>query len=327
MKTVKWGIIGSGNIAAKFAENIKLVKNATLIDCSSKDEEKAKNFKNKFNLENSYGSYEQMLNNPKIDAVYIATTHNFHYDNMIQCLENGKHILCEKAFTINANQAKEVFALAKEKRLFVMEGMWTRFLPVTRWVKEEIQKGSLGNILNVSGQFGIKFPYNPQSRAFNKNLAGGGLLDLGIYPLSFVCNMLGNNPVTIGSAAKIGKTGVDEQATISLGYENGQIATITYSMLANYENTAYINGTKGSIEIDHTAVPTRATLTNLSGETQGFINDNTNGFEYEIKEATDLILQGKFQSLTISWEDTISIMEICDKLRAQWGFVYPEENL
>lgn len=335
MNVVKWGIIGSGFIANKFAENIKSVENAKLVACSSKDFNRAYEFKKKHNIEYSYGNYEDMLKNAPIDAVYIATTHNFHYQNALLCIVYGKHILCEKAFTLNAKQANEIFEKAKERNLFVMEGMWTRFLPTTKWVKEQIGKGEIGEIVSAFAEFGVKFLFDPLSRAFNKNLAGGGLLDLGIYALSFACNILGNNPVKITGVAKIGETGVDEQASISLLYKDGQTATITYSMVVEYDNSATIYGTSGKIILNHTSRPTKAKLIKYP-VSEGNLEDNEkliefestslNGFENEIKEATNLILQGESQSPSIKWIDTLRIMEICDNLRAQWNFIYPDEE-
>ena len=326
-KIVKWGIIGPGKIANKFADDIKLVDNAKLIACASHDLNKAMEFKEKHGLEFFYGSYDEMLDNPEIDAVYIATTHNFHYENALLCIKHGKHILCEKAFTINAKQAEEIFEKAKAKNLFVMEGMWARFLPAAKWVKEQIRKGEIGEIVSVFAQYGVKIPFNPQSRAYNINLAGGGLLDLGIYPLSFACNILGCDPVEISGVAKIGQTGVDEQASISLKYKNGESATITCSMLDNYENTAIVYGTKGKIFINQASMPTKAKLFKNNDYNIEYESLASNGFEYEISEATSLILKGELESPTITAQDTIGILKICDTLRGLWNFRYPDERI
>jgi len=325
MNEVKWGIIGSGRIANKFADSIKLVQNARLIACSSKDASKALDFKNIHELEFSYGNYEEMLLNPSIDAVYIATTHNFHYENALLCIKYNKHILCEKAFTVNAIQAREIFDKAKEKNLFVMEGMWTRFLPVTSWLKEQVKNGQIGEPLKVFAQFGVNFPYDPDSRAFNINLAGGGLLDLGIYAISFVCNILGTHPVEVSGDVVMGKTGVDEKASINLVYADKKAANINYSLMEDYENTASVYGTTGKVTVDNLSTPTKGILENTQGVLE-FENKNSNGFEYEIQEATNLILKGETQSQVISANDTISMLEICDSLRKQWNFKYPEEK-
>ncbi|MHB1483601.1 MAG: Gfo/Idh/MocA family protein [Saccharofermentanales bacterium] len=325
MDGVRWGIIGSGKIAHRFASDVKLVENAKLIACSSKDEKKALSFKEKYNLEFSYGNYEDMVRNPLIDAVYIATTHNFHHDNAMLCLRYGKHVLCEKAFTINAIQAREIFKIAKENNLFMMEAMWSRFLPAVIWAKKQIQNGEIGKPLSINAQFGVKFPYDPKSRAFNIDLAGGGLLDVGIYPLSLICNILGNEPVKVGGVAKIGQTGVDEQASVSLLFDEGQMGTFAYSMLTELDNTFTIHGTSGKITLNHVAFPTSAKLIKENSHRMEFDNLESNGFEHEIREATSQIILGNTTSKVISPEDTIKILGICDELRKKWNFKYPSE--
>jgi len=335
MNEVRWGIIGSGHIANKFAECIQSVDHAELIACSSKDADKAEQFKKRHHLAFSYGDYEEMLRNPAIDAVYIATTHNFHYENALLCIHYGKHILCEKAFTVNAAQAKEVFKQAKEKNLFVMEAMWTRFLPATRWMKEQIQNGAIGKPISVFNRFGFKFAYDPSSRLFNASLAGGGLLDLGIYSVSIACDIFGNKPVKVSSMAKIGQTGVDEQASAIMMYKQGQIANLSWSILSEYDNETIVFGTTGKIVLNHTSAPTKATLIQYQIKNSGtdarepaveFVSLHSNGFENEIKEATERIMNGELQSPTIRWEDTVQILEICDTIRAQWDFHYPDEQ-
>ncbi|MHB1452381.1 MAG: Gfo/Idh/MocA family protein [Saccharofermentanales bacterium] len=325
MDEIRWGIIGSGNIAHKFAEDIKLVDHCRVVACSSKDIDKARDFKDRHGLDFSYGSYEEMLDNPLIDAVYIATTHNYHHENALLCIRYGKHILCEKAFTLNAGQAAEIFAEAGKKGLFVMEAMWSRFLPAAVWMREQILKGEIGRITGISARFGVKFPYDPGSRAFDRNLGGGGLLDLGIYPLSLACSIMGGTPDEIIGNAAIGATGVDEQGSILLKYAGGRIASLAYSMLEEYENLATVFGTKGRIMVEQTFKPVKITIIKENEPDILFESSGTNGFEHEIREAVDLILQGKTGSAVMSAEDTIRIMRICDALRAQWNMKYPGE--
>ena len=326
MNEVKWGIIGAGNIANKFAEDIKLADNSKLIACSSKDPAKADNFMKRHKLEHAYGSYDEMLRNDAVDAVYISTTHNFHFENALLCIKHGKNVLCEKPFTMNALQAEQVFEKANEKKVFVMEGMWTRFLPVTTRLNDQIKNGEIGKPMSVFAEFGVKFPYLPESRAFNMNLAGGGLLDLGIYAISFACNIFGNHPVKIESEVKMGQTGVDEEARIVLTYSEGRTATLRYSMMENYKNSATITGTKGDISVDSVFMPSKTTLKKSDGYSADFENTGHNGFEFEIQAATDMILQGELQSPVIRWTDTVEMLRICDTLRSKWNFKYPEEK-
>lgn len=325
---IKWGIIGCGGIANKFAEDILNVKDedAKIVAVSSKSEKRARDFAAKHDIKLFYDSYEKMLQNEDVDAVYVATTHNFHYENTMLCLKFNKHVLCEKSFAINAKQAKEVFDFAKSKNLFVMEGMWSRFLPATRWAKKQVLDGQIGDIVSVVAQFGGNIGFDPKSRLYDINLAGGGLLDLGIYPISFVCNFLGNKPTIIAGVAKFGDTNVDEQASISLLYEGGQTGNVTYTMRTNYESQATVYGTKGRVVVDHTCFSKKATLYKDDGIKIEFVNDGTNGFEHEITAAVNNIVSGKLQSDVISGTDTVEILEICDELRKQWDFWYPEER-
>jgi dihydrodiol dehydrogenase / D-xylose 1-dehydrogenase (NADP) len=325
MKTINWGIIGPGGIAHKFADAIKSVENARLIACASKDMDKANAFKEKYDLQYAYNSYDELVKNNEVDAVYIATTHNFHYENAMLCLNNGKAVLVEKAFTINAKQAEELVNLANKKGLFVMEAMWTRYLPLSCWVREQIKNGEIGEACHIDASFGVKFAFDKNSRAFNINLAGGGLLDLGIYPLSYTSMIFGCKPLKISSVAKIGETGVDEQAAISLLYKNGKTASITYSMHCNYSNSAIICGTKGKIILPEYIWGKSGKLIKEDKSITEFSEGNENGFIYEIKEATELIINGKIENPALPHEEIIGIMKICDALRESWSFKYPCE--
>lgn len=325
MKTIHWAIIGCGRIAHQFADAIKSVDHARLIACASKDIAKANAFREKYDLKYAYGSYEELVKNNEVDAVYIATTHNFHYENAMLCLNNGKAILVEKAFTINAKQAQEIIDLANKKGLFVMEAMWTRHLPLAYWVRAQIKDDEVGEVCHIEARFGVKFEFDENSRAFNSNLAGGGLLDLGIYPLSYTSMIFGYEPLKISSVSKIGKTGVDEQAAISLLYENGKTASITYSMLCDYSNEAIIYGTKGKIILTEYIWGKSGKLIKEDGSITEFSEECKNGFIYEIKEATELILNGKKENPALPHKEIIGIMKICDVLRESWNFKYPNE--
>lgn len=326
MKTIHWGIIGCGRIAHKFADAIKSVGNARLTACASKELAKANAFKEKYALQYAYDNYDDLVKNSEIDAVYIATTHNFHYENAMLCLNNGKAILVEKSFTINAKQAQDIIDLAGKKGLFVMEAMWTRYLPLSYWVREQIKNGEIGEVCHIEASFGVKFDFDENSRIFNINLAGGGLLDLAIYPLSYVSMVLGYEPITISSVAKIGETGVDEQAAISLLYKNGKTASINYSVHCNYSNTAIIYGTKGKIIVPEYICGKSAKLIKEDGSILELNDEKDNGFIYEIKEATNLILNGKKENSALPHKEIIGIMKICDALRESWSFKYPNES-
>lgn len=207
-KTIHWGIIGLGKIARKFAEDLKLVPNCKLVAVASRDLTKAQSFAQDFGATYAYGDYEEITRNPIIDVIYIATPHHLHYENTVCCLENKKAVLCEKPFAMNLRQVQEMVALARKEEVFLMEALWTKFLPSFQKVNEIIKNGHIGEINMVQADFSFKANYNPESRLFDKALGGGSLLDIGIYPLFLATTLLGK-PENIKAMATFDKTGAD----------------------------------------------------------------------------------------------------------------------
>jgi dihydrodiol dehydrogenase / D-xylose 1-dehydrogenase (NADP) len=324
MKSVKWGIIGPGRIAHNFVNAVNSVENAKVVGCASKNIDRSRNFAEKYNL-TSFDSYEDLVKSNEVDAVYIATTHNFHYENMLLCIQNGKHVLCEKAFTINKVQSDKVFEEARINKVFVMEAMWVRFLPAYKWAKMQIDNGAIGSPVLITANLGDQFPFDKDSRAFNINLAGGGVLDIGIYPLSVAAIFFGSEPVEVKSVVHIGETGVDYSGGVSLIYKDGNVASISYTMLANLDNRVVICGTKGKIDINNIFANSGAVMKTDSEEIL-FNEPYENGFVFQVAEATEKILNGEFESSVMSWHDTSNIMGICDKIRYNAKFYYPEES-
>lgn len=324
MKSVKWGIIGPGKIAHNFVNAINFLENAKVIGCASKNIDRARKFAEEYELI-SFDTYEDLVKCKDIDAVYIATTHNFHYENMLLCIENGKHVLCEKAFTLNRSQADFVFERAKHKNVFVMEAMWVRFLPAYKWAKMHLDSGTIGKPVSIAASLGDQFPFDKDSRAFNINLAGGGILDIGIYPISVASFFFGSKPLDIQGVVHIGETGVDYSGSISLLYEDGKIASISYTMLANLGNQVVISGTSGKIVIKNIFANSGAFI-KTDNEELVFNDTYDNGFVFQVAEATEKILNGEIESPVMSWSDTSNILEICDKIRYDANFYYPEET-
>ena len=321
-----WAIMGPGGIANKFAQALMQCKDARLIGCASKSIEKAQEFKKAYDLKYAYGSYNELVANNEIDAVYVSTTHNFHYECAKTALLAGKHTVVEKAFTVNAAQAQELVDIATEKNVFLMEAMWTRFLPAFKWAKDMVLKGEIGDLQNVTASLCVDFPYEPSSRIFNINLAGGGLLDVGIYNLSIACFFLGCDPAKIQSSGSIGKTGVDENVSVILSYEKGRTATLNHSIIYKTKNDVYIHGTKGYIHIPSFVDAQAAQLVYNDGKSAECNTPHDNGFIYEVEEINSLIKAGKKESHVITHDDTVKIIKICDKLRADWGLVFPGER-
>jgi len=247
-KIIRWGILGTGLIAREFAQGLRSVADTQLLAIGSRTLATAQECAHQLGVPRSYGSYEDLLKDADVDIVYVATPHSRHKQDCILCLEAGKAVLCEKPFTINAQEAREVITLARQKQLFCMEAMWMRFLPLIQKVKEMINSGVIGEVRMINADFGYKSAYNPESRFFNLQLGGGALLDRGIYPLSLAYHIL-SEPTDIVSQAGIGETGVDEQAAIILSYPQGQLAVLSTTLRGESSNQATIIGTRGKITI------------------------------------------------------------------------------
>ncbi|MGF7048203.1 putative dehydrogenase [Paenibacillus sp. DS2015] len=324
---IKWGILGTGWIASQFARDLAHAQNAERFAVGSRTKESADQFAENFNFAHAYGSYEELLANPEIDAIYVATPHPFHKENVLTCLRAGKAVLCEKPFTINAAELEEMISYAKENKLFLMEGMWTRFLPPIRKVREWLQAGRIGDVKLVKADFGFRSDWNPEGRLLNPDLGGGALLDAGIYPISFASMVLGAKPEKIMSTAHIGETGVDEQFSILLSYESGRTASLNGSVRLNLTNEAYIYGTDGYIHIPSFLNSKSASLFINGEEVETFTDDRTSiGYVYEAEEVGRCLQEGLTESSIIPLEESLGIMKILDEVRGQWGLRYPFEK-
>jgi len=326
MGKFRWGILGPGNIAKKFATGLQALDDAELVAVGSRSKERADAFADQFKAPRRYGSYEALVNDPDVDAIYVATPHPFHKENSILCLEAGKAVLCEKPFAINQREAQAVIDVARRKRVFLMEAMWTRFLPATLKVREWITSGAIGQVQMMSADFGFRANVNPQGRLFNLHLGGGGLLDVGIYPISYASMVFGAQPKKISSQAHIGETGVDEQAAMVFGYESGGMALLSCAVRTRTPQDARILGTDGMITVPPMFWnATKATLS-ASGKTEAIdLPHKGNGYEYEAAEVARCVRAGKIESEGLPHAETLAIMQTLDAVRAQWGLKYPME--
>jgi scyllo-inositol 2-dehydrogenase (NADP+) len=324
MKIYNWGIIGTGFIARKMAEALPLVPQSRLYAIGSRNLHTANEFASQFKVEKAYGSYEELARDPNVDIVYIATPHNLHYENTILCLSHGKHVLCEKPFAVNGREVRGMIEKAKETDCFLMEALWTRFLPNLIKVKEMVDEGRIGRINLLKADFGISIPFDPGHRLYNKQLIGGSLLDLGIYPL-FLSLLLLGKPKTISAMAGIGETGVDYSCSFTLGYEQSTLAVMVSSVLAQTEISAALYGEKGTIAFDNWwFMPVPAKLITQEGKTIP-INEKSvgNGYNYEAAELIRCIETGKSQSDMMSLEFSILLIDTLDAIRREIGLVYP----
>ena len=324
---LRWGIISTGRIANDFAEGVAQLEDASVLAVASRTQEAADEFGARHGVERCYASYEALAADPDLDAIYVATPHPFHAPNCILCLEAGKAVLCEKPFTINTVELEGVVALAREKGLFLMEGMWSRFMPATVKLRELLATGVIGDINIVDIDFGFRAPFNPQHRLFAPALGGGALLDIGVYSLSFASMVLGK-PGRVVSMAHLGASGVDENAAIILGYESGALTTISTAIRTSTPQRAVINGTLGRITMHPPYwFPERITLEVYGAESTVMdIPMNGNGFNHEAAEVARCIGAGQLESEIMPLDESLEIMRTMDEIRAQWGLRYPMEE-
>ena len=325
-QAIRWGILGTGNIAHSFATGLQLAQGGALTAVGSRTLASAERFAAEFGFRRSHGSYEELANDPEVDVVYVATPHPMHRDNSLLCLGAGKAVLCEKPFTINAREAAEVIGFARERGLFLMEAMWTRFLPVLAHVRALLAEGAIGEPRLVEADFGFRAKLNPHSRLFDPKLGGGALLDVGVYPVA-LASMVFGSPSRIVSMGHLGETGVDEQGAIILGYAGGQLAVLSTAIRTNTPHEAVIMGTQGRIKLN---TPwwkgASATLTRGNDEAQDLaLPYEGNGYQHEAEEVMRCLRAGKLESETMRLDETLSIMKTLDEIRGQWGLRYPME--
>jgi len=322
---LRWGILGCGSIAGKFAEGLQSVPGARLVAVASRSQDKANEFADKFGAPRRHASYEALAQDPEVDAVYVATPHPLHAENSILCLNAGKAVLCEKPFTVNAQQAQRVIDAARTRKVFVMEGMWSRFFPLMGRVRELAQSGAIGDVRMVQADFGFRTDVNPQGRLFNPALGGGGLLDVGIYVLSLASMLLGT-PTQITGVAQMGTTGVDEQAALALLYGEGRIASLTTGIRTNTPHEAHVLGTDGLIKL-HAPWWKLAKITVTVGGKDEVMDEpfEGNGMNYEAAHVAECLAAGKTESDIMPLSETLELAKTMDTLRAQWGLRYPME--
>lgn len=325
MDTINWGIVGLGSIANDFAQGLQVVPGARLAAVGSRSQEKAEAFGSRFDVPARYGSYADLAADPSVDIVYVATPHPMHAEDCLLCLSAGKAVLCEKPFTINAALAEQVIAFAREKRLFLMEGMWTRFFPAMARLRALLQEGAIGEPRLLQADFGFRADFDPESRLLNPALGGGALLDVGIYVLS-LASMVFGAPTSVEGLAAMGKTGVDEQMAATLSYAGGQLALLSAAVRTNTPQEAVISGTEGGLRVPrHFWCPTRLTLERYGNEEEITFPKEGNGFNYEIAAVMDCLRAGRPESDVMPLEESLAIARTMDALRRKWGLQYPME--
>ncbi|MEV4142945.1 Gfo/Idh/MocA family oxidoreductase [Amycolatopsis sp. NPDC049691] len=312
-KPLRWGIMGTGGIAGAFAEDLKLTDSGVVAAVGSRTAESAERFADARGVPTRHSSYEALANDPDVDVVYVATPHPLHHGNARLALEAGKPVLVEKPFTMNAEEARDLVALAKERNLFLMEAMWTRFLPHIRHIRELLP--SLGDVVTVAADHGQWFAEDPAFRLFAPELGGGALLDLGIYPVSFASMVLGT-PDRVAAMATPAFTGVDAQMSMLFGYPNGAQAVLNCTLSAVSPTTAVVVGTDARIEVDGPFyAPASFTLVPREGErVRHEYVDEGRGLRHQADEVARLLAAGDTESPLMPLAETVSIMTTMDRV-------------
>ncbi len=326
MDKIRWGILGTGVIANKFAIGLKAAPGAELVAVGSRAQATADQFGDTFGVPRRHASYEALAHDPDVDVIYISTPHPLHKDNTLLCLEAGKAVLCEKPFAINAAEAAAMIKLARQKKLFLMEAMWTRFLPAVIKARQLIAEDAIGDVRMFMGDLGFRAEFDPKNRLFDPALGGGALLDVGIYPVSFASVIFGT-PAKVTSLAHLGATGVDEQAAMLLSYAGGQLSLLAAAVRVDIPSEAIIMGTKGQIRV-HAPIycPVRLTLSRPEqGEEVIDLPLEGNGYNYQALEVMNCLRNGWLESVTMPLDETLTIMRTMDEIRAPWGLKYPTE--
>lgn len=325
-RQIRWGIAGPGGISKQFAKDLAHAEGARLVAVAGRSLEKAEAFAKEFGVARAYGNLNELAEDPEVDIVYVGTLHPAHKENALAFLRAGKAVLCEKPFTMNAAEAEEIIRFAKEKRIFLMEAMWTRYLPPIRQARQWLDEGAIGEVRLVKADFGFNIGWQPESRLLDPNLGGGALLDAGIYPVSFASMVFGGRPEKIMSSARIGETGVDEQFSLLLEYEGGKTAALNGSVQLGLVNDAYIYGTKGYIHVPAFLAARSATL-HIAGEDPVLFEDDRTvaGYAFEAEEAMACLREGRTESSVMPLNETLAIMTTLDRIRRQWNLRYPFE--
>lgn len=326
MSGFKWGVLAPGKIANRFVQGLAQVEGAQPWAVGSRDLGRAQAFADQYGFERAYGSYEELAQDKDVDAIYVATPHPMHEQAVLTCLEQGKAVLCEKPFAVNHRQAQRMIARAREKNVFLMEAMWTRFLPAVRKAMSLVEGGAIGKVRHVAADFGFRAEADPDSRLFSPELAGGSLLDVGIYNLAFCSMVYGRQPDQVQSHLQIGSTGVDEKAAALLQYDGGGTAFVLSAIRLNTAQEAIIYGEKGYIRLPQYWHATSVILHNQDGEQTFHLPFEASGFQYEITEVMDCMRRGLKESPIMPLDETLALAGTMDRIRRDNQLRYPFEE-
>ena len=324
---IRWGILGTGWIAHRFAEGLAELDSARLVGIGSRTKGRADAFGDEFQIPNRHASYESLVEDPQIDVVYVGTPHVTHKEHALLALRAGKPVLCEKPFTLNAPEAEVVIREARETRLFLMEAMWTRFVPAIVKLRELIAERAIGDLRLMTADVGWRQEYDPESRLYSPSLGGGALLDVGVYPVS-LASMLFGRPERFVATAQLAPTGVDAQCAVILAYESGALATFVATLPIDTPRDALVVGTKGWIRIHGPMTDPEALSISRAGGTERILRlpHLGNGYAHQAIEVMQCLRNGCLESAAMPLDETLSVLQTLDAIRARLDLRYPGES-
>ena len=319
-------ILGTGHIAAKMAATLQQMKDVNCYAVASREQIRAEAFAKEWGFKKACGSYEELAADPHVDLVYIATPPSHHYEHARLCILNGKAVLCEKAFTANARQAEALLQLAKERNVFITEAIWTRYMPFSHTIRELVFNGSIGRPHMLTANLGYPIAY--KERIAKPELCGGALLDIGVYPINFARMIFGTDIDDIQSHCVKNNYGVDIQESISFRYANGNMAVMQLTASCANDRQGIISGEKGYIVVDNINNPQQAAIYDSDHQLVKIYDcpSQISGYEYEVQASIDALRRGQLETAAMPHAETLEIMHLLDRLRQQWGVVYPADT-
>lgn len=322
---MKFAILAPGGIAHKMAEAVTRLEEIECYAVASRSCERAKEFADQWGFQKAYGSYEEMVEDPEVELVYVASPHSHHYEHAKLCLEHGKHVLLEKAFTVNAAQAQELIRLSEEKGLLLAEAIWTRYMPSRRMLDDLLEKNVIGKVTSLTANLGYVLGH--VERMQEPELAGGALLDLGVYPINFALMAFHGEVKQVDATAVMSPKGVDWMNTVTLVFEDGRMAALHSNMLAQPDRQGVINGDQGYIEVQNINNCEEIRVYNLDRELTARyqVPEQINGYEYEVQACVRAIREGHTECEEMPHSETLRVMRLLDEIREKWGMKYPCE--
>lgn len=327
---INWGIIGLGKIAHKFASDLKYVPDARLHAVASTDNQRASDFARQYGAQYHFSSYEALLNCPHLDVVYIATNHPQHCAVTLMCLKKRIPVLCEKPFGMNAHEVKMMIDTAKSNKTFLMEALWTRFIPAFQKAMSIVKNGTIGRPLSIKADFGFAAPFNPNNRIYNRDLGASSLLDIGIYPILMAQTVFGDRPTRIQAMAKMSSTEIDETCAMNLQYADGGIAMCHSTVVADSKIEAFIYGEEGVLHIHprfHHPQKITVTLYHGRGEESYYLPYEGNGYQFEAMEVNKCLKNNQLESVHVPHSFSTDLIETLDAVRKEIGLVFPKYDV